>query len=101
MISSIDISRKIDLVDDEEKEVVLSCDYEIKNDGIGWYELWGSREFDAGRDYVDISSVKWDRSLYTQEENDIIRKWVDANTEALEKDIDREVEEMNEPDYDL
>lgn len=33
----------------------VEFDVEWSNDGIGSYEYWGSKEFDAGNDYAEVS----------------------------------------------
>lgn len=34
-----------------------SAIYEIENDGIGAYEFWGSKEYDAGTNYAHFEDV--------------------------------------------
>jgi hypothetical protein len=38
-------------------DISVSFEYEVGNDGIGSYEYWGSKEFDAGNDYAEVTSV--------------------------------------------
>jgi hypothetical protein len=82
---SLSISLK--LLDEEEKEVEFYCDYEIANTGIGSYELWGSRQFDSGYDHAKVKEVKWDKSLFSGFENQIIANWVAKNKIRIEDDV--------------
>jgi hypothetical protein len=84
---SLSISRTIELLDEEEKEVEFDCDYEIANTGIGYYEWWGSKQFDAGYDHAKVHKVKWDESLFSPEENEIIANWVAKNKIRIEEDV--------------
>jgi hypothetical protein len=84
---SVTIIRTIELIDEEEKEVEFNCDYIIANTGIGSYEWWGSREFDAGYDHAIVEKVKWDESLFSPEENEIINKWVIDNRISIEEEV--------------
>lgn len=38
-------------------DISVSFEYEVGNDGIGHYEYWGSKQFDAGHDYAEVTSV--------------------------------------------
>jgi hypothetical protein len=96
---SLSISRTIELLDEEEKEVEFDCYYEIANTGIGSYEWWGSREFDAGYDHAKVHKVKWDESLFSPEENQIINKWVADSSISIEEDVyDKHIEYANDID---
>ena len=64
-------------------EVELSCYLIKENDGIGSYEYWGSREYDAGEDYIVVEEMKWDKSLYTEEQNNIIQEEVNKNWDKI------------------
>lgn len=63
--------------------------YTMENDGIGSYECWGFKGFDRGEDYVYVQNAKWDESLYTAEQNDAIRKYVDDSYSELETHIEK------------
>lgn len=41
----------------EEVRIDVEFEYHIKNDGIGWYEFWGSKEYDAGTNYPEIDEI--------------------------------------------
>lgn len=61
-----------------------------ENDGIGSYEYWGQKSFDAGTDYVsleDYGNPIWDESKHTTEENTIIKLFADSP--EIEKVCDR------------
>jgi len=71
-------------------EIELECSVVSCNDGIGSYEYWGSREYDAGENYADIDDIKWDKSKYTHQQNEIIQEeinknWDEITYEALQK----------------
>jgi hypothetical protein len=82
---SLSISLK--LFDEEEKEVEFYCDYEIANTGIGSYELWGSKQFDSGYDHAILGKAKWDESLFSGLENQIIANWVAKNKVSIEEEV--------------
>jgi len=73
-------------------DVELDCRLISCNDGIGSYEYWGSKEYDKGEDYLDIDEMTWDKTLYTEEENNIIDQYIKDNrdkiTEKALKDYD-------------
>jgi hypothetical protein len=97
---NVEIYHTLD-INSVDTEVEFFCNYEIKNDGIGSYEFWGSREFDAGTNYVELQSVTWDKELYSSRENDIIEDWVANRWESIEKQIEEGNKEMRTPsDYD-
>lgn len=70
-----------------------SATYEIENDGIGAYEYWGSKEYDAGVDYAqfedahinDIVFLRTDElpqsNLMEQDMNNIIEIILDVLNE--------------------
>jgi hypothetical protein len=81
------LSISMELLDEEEKEVEFYCDYEIANTGIGSYELWGSKQFDDGHDHAIVGKAKWDESLFSGLENQIIANWVAKNKIRIEEDV--------------
>ena len=94
----IEIYRRLKLIDAEEKEIQLFCNYEIKNDGIGGYEFWGSRGYDQGVNYLELNRVNWDTSLYSEKENKSILDWVVHNWDGIEKEVESRQKELQEPD---
>ena len=38
----------------------IEYDVEWSNDGIGYYEYWGSKEYDAGHDYAEVTDYAID-----------------------------------------
>lgn len=80
----IDIYLTLELVD-EEKEIEFSCEYKIRNDGIGSYEYFGSKEFDKGNDSAELNDINWNKLAYNKEENAIISNWVVANKNFIEE----------------
>ena len=51
--------------DDREVEVVVDCEYDVLNDGIGAYEYWGQKCFDAGSEYIEITNTSWDKTGFS------------------------------------
>ena len=66
------------------EEVELELLVETYYNGIGSYECHGYRGFDKGYEVADVTKVDWDRSLYTDEQNDIIDKELDEIIETEE-----------------
>lgn len=79
-------------IEKHELIVNLDCNVISCNDGIGSYEYMGHREYDAGEDYADIDEITWDKSEYTDKENEIIQEEVnkqwDRIVEKALKDFD-------------
>jgi len=75
----MDLTYEIEYKDGDEIKY-LNVDFEasprIENDGIGCYEFWGYKGFDKGHNYVDLDGDPvWDETLYTDEENRIIKEF--------------------------
>ena len=51
-------------------------DFEVENDGIGEYEYWGAKSYDAGTDYLHLEELQWDKSKYTDEQIAFIDNWI-------------------------
>lgn len=49
----------VESISGSEHEIKIEFDYIISNDGIGWYEYWGVREYDAGKNYMEIEDVTY------------------------------------------
>jgi hypothetical protein len=69
------------------KELVVTADLIEENDGIGHYEYWGSEGYDRGTDYWSVVKVRWDKSLYTDQENAKIDRWIEDNFCEIEQEI--------------
>jgi len=41
----------------EEVRIDIEFDYHIENDGIGAYEYWGAKCYDAGTDYMEFDGI--------------------------------------------
>lgn len=67
--------------------VDLSYDVVKENDGIGSYEYWGYTYYDRGNDYFIVENMKWDKTLYTDQENEIIERYVEKYAEEIETKI--------------
>jgi hypothetical protein len=61
-------------------EVIFFADlseFSTENDGIGSYEYWGKKCYDHGTNYLRLEKdPHWDKSLYTEEQNNLIWDWV-------------------------
>jgi hypothetical protein len=79
--NEIDFSLEI-LPDDAEDIKLISVDFDIdfkwENDGIGSYEYWGQQCNDKGTDYVILNAIEWNKSKHSNQENEIIQKWLDS-----------------------
>jgi hypothetical protein len=88
----------------EEDVIAVEFDCELygENDGIGSYEFWGSKYYDVGNDYLVLDHLKWDESLFTKEQNEIIQQHIDNddNWSKLEETITQKLYEQYEDDYD-
>lgn len=73
----------------EELDLEIELDYHLRteNNGIGSYEYWGSKEYDAGEDYLVLDDVEWDKSLYTNEQNELIDKYIVEHWDKIEEEI--------------
>jgi len=52
-----------------------------ENDGIGSYEYWGQKCFDAGHGYVSLEHYGdpvWDKSKHSEQENNIIEAFTNS-----------------------
>ena len=67
--------------------VELEGDIQIQNDGIGSYEFWGMKGYDAGVDYKICETITWDRTLYSDEQNNAINNYVQSNWDYIESEI--------------
>ena len=60
-----------------EVEIFASLsDFKVENDGIGEYEYWGAKGYDAGTDYLHLEELQWDKTKYTDEQNAFIDNWI-------------------------
>jgi hypothetical protein len=67
-------------------QVTLTA-YIEKDEGIGGYEYWGFREYDSGSGELFVSELDWDKEKYSEEENELIAKYIDENSENIEHKI--------------
>jgi hypothetical protein len=74
-------------IGDEYIEVEFDCELHSENDGIGSYEFWGSKYYDAGNDYLVLDEMKWDKASFNEEQNKVIEKYLDDNWESLDEII--------------
>jgi hypothetical protein len=76
----------------EEFEIPFNDDYiyvditieaSYGNLGIGSYEFWGIRGSDNRYGY-EVDDISWDKTLFTEEQNDVIDEWIGNNTEKID-----------------
>jgi hypothetical protein len=65
--------------------VDFKANFYPESTGIGSYEYAGIRGYDKGQDYFSCDDVRWNKSLYTEQQNAIIQKHLDENHEHIEK----------------
>jgi len=82
------------------KDVEFTAEPEYINDGIGSYEYWGQNCYDKGNTYISCenSGITWDKSLYTDYENEVIQSEFDRIDQEI---CDQYEEECNSRRCDL
>lgn len=85
-------------------DVLCTIEFTIENDGIGHYEFWGSKGYDAGVDYAVINSISWDRLSMPILINALLDVYVNEGieelTDKLQDQLLNSVSCINEPDPD-
>lgn len=71
-------------IEELDLEIELDCHVTSENNGIGSYEYWGSKGYDAGSTYPIVDRFEWDRKLYTEEQNELIDKYIIDNWDNIE-----------------
>jgi hypothetical protein len=70
--------------------------YHWDNDGIGHYEFWGSKCYDAGSAYVEIDDIQ---PIFSAIDSEDIKKevinYIDDNFEKCAEELVPQIEEMN------
>ena len=68
----------------------LNVEFRVKGQyvdfGIGSYEYWGMRGYDSQMGW-EIDEVTWNKSLYSNEDNEYIDGWVDRHMDDFINDI--------------
>jgi hypothetical protein len=77
-------------------DVDFDANFYAESTGIGSYEYWGFKGYDKGENYFSCDDVRWDKSLYTEEQNAIIQKHLDENHEKIENLL---IENYSKADY--
>lgn len=83
----------IESTNNHEHELAVEFDYTIGNDGIGSYEYWGAKCYDAGTDYIEdvvITSIEVFKSFPKKDKNGNIIK--NKNGSISMKDISKEID---------
>jgi hypothetical protein len=81
----------------EIEEVSFWADIKIVDNGIGRYEYWGSIGFDS-RLEPETQEIFWDKTLYSDEQNEIINRYVDNHFEEMAQKFEESYEGEGEPD---
>jgi len=69
------------------EEIECNVQYHIENDGIGSYEFWGFKGYDAGQDYPEIDSIYPCFEDQYFEETALILEYIDKYYSAFEEEI--------------
>lgn len=71
-------------------EVELTFETSVVNDSIGNYDYSGFQYYDYQEDRIIVDKFEWDKSLYSENQNKIISKYVYNNfLELQEKAIEK------------
>jgi hypothetical protein len=87
--------RIIEIGDDDEVLVVdFYADVVLEDTGIGPYEFHGSKG--VHREETPIcQDVDWDKSGFTEAENQVIERYLTENIEDIESEIESDYENQN------
>lgn len=88
----------ISLPEDLGEEIEARVDFSVQNDGIGSYEYWGFKGYDAGTDYIEVEDVT---PLFKDEPEELrtaILNYIDTHTDAVWEDAEQRLTFEN--DYD-
>lgn len=83
-------------IEEYELEVKLECDCTVENSGIGSYEYWGSKEHDAGENYLSCERITWNEEGYSDEVNKLIDQYIKENYSEI---ADEAIEKFDPSDY--
>jgi len=72
---------------DEELDIDVECEYEVCNDGIGAYEYWGQKCYDAGTDRLTIISTSWDKTGFSPDQIKTIEEKISNSIPDWEGEI--------------
>jgi hypothetical protein len=78
-------------------DVIFTADVEMVNNGIGSYEFWGSRCID-NRYEPEVQDVFWDKTLYNEEQNKFIDKYITDEYEIVDSLLIKDLD-CSETDY--
>lgn len=91
-ISESKIKWDVEFNEEKTLSVVFFGDCKMIDVGIGSYEFWGSPGFDS-RLVAECDNIRWDHENFTEEENTIIKKYLDANFDEILEEIEQKYEE--------
>jgi len=84
----------ISLPEELGEEIECKVEFHIENNGIGSYEYWGFKGYDAGQDYLETDSIK---PIYTDQTEEIkasINKYIDDNYDSVCEDTELAIDEI-------
>lgn len=87
----------ISLPEELGEEIEVTAEFIIDNDGIGPYEYWGQKCYDAGQDYAVVENIIPIFTDHPDEIKILISKYIDDNFESLSNDAAMSL--TFEPDY--
>ena len=58
-----------------------------ENSGIGSYEFWGMKGYDAGVDYYVIEDIDWNKEDFNDEQNAYINGYLDMYYSDVEREL--------------
>jgi hypothetical protein len=76
----------ISLPEELGEEIEAKVEFSIQNDGIGPYEYWGQKCYDAGQDYIEVENIIPIFTDQTEERKIVINKYIADNFKSLSND---------------
>lgn len=77
----------ISLPEELGEEIEAKVEFSIQNDGIGPYEYWGQKCYDAGQDYIEVENIIPIFTDQTEERKIAISKYIDDNFDTVANDV--------------
>lgn len=65
----------------------VEYNYHWENNGIGWYEFWGSTGYDAGTDYIVIDDILISDTSLSDEDRKYAEDYINENWEKICEEI--------------
>lgn len=84
----------ISLPEELGEEIECKVEFHIENNGIGSYEYWGFKGYDAGQDYLEIDSIEPYFTDQSEKVRASINKYIDDNYESVCQDAEMGIDEI-------